>query len=342
MKVLFIEPKENFERLIDVSSFVSGGEYSFGVPFVVVDLVSYINEFDYVVTCIEHSCLSRNIIDVANELDLHTVLIMDGTFEYKNSIDNPYLKKVGFKLLKSNRFTFVFSPDILMKKYVESLESIFKEYMPKHAFYLREKNMEICEEKKVLLTTANQAYFNEEEFQRLVRLFNSIIKVLTESSICFSFRVFDERLIKELNIKPINNNLDCSFSDCLANHSHVITTPSTIVYTSILADRPTALALYRDVPITQPAGWLFYENKSLGNSVLNFLNSDLDRMNYQRLNTSNVKSPNLDLVTVRNKEKRLSLNNSFLVFNIEYTARCLFQRAIFSKLKKRLKNVFKS
>ncbi|MEJ2912977.1 hypothetical protein [Pseudoalteromonas sp. C12FD-1] len=321
MKILFIEPRCYFERLIDIKVIEKNHEVTFGVPMFLVSLRGFLLRYDYIATCIEHSVLSRNIISNAVVLNIRTGLISDGTYEFTNATKNPYLKSIKYNLLENVSFSDIYSPDNMMKSYIRSFGTKFHYYLPLHAKYYNGEGMkEVIVTKRVLITTANSAYFNEEEFIALCSIIKSITQSLTNQNFEFRFRIFDKRLIKELKITPDINELDSDISSCISLFSHVITTPSTIVYTSIEAKKPTALLLYRDSPITQPAGWLIFNNVNLNKTLYNFIENGNERLAFQ---TRSIFSGEHSFEPQRSEAKHISYKSDFLNFNFETLSRKL-------------------
>ncbi|CAH0527273.1 hypothetical protein [Vibrio hippocampi] len=343
MKILFIEPRFYFERLISIEDLIiKGHEVRFGVPVVITSLKSFCEQYDLVVTCIEHSAVSRRLISYCNYLGLNTVLIMDGTYEFSNSHSNPYLKKIKFKLLHSNKFTYVFSIDLMMKGYIESLGSKFVGYCPRHANPI--KKMKNLTNDKILLTTANSAYFDEFEFCSLIRLLTKIIDYLEKSNIDYSFRIYDKRVINELNIEQNKNDINEGFQETLLKYSHVVSTPSTIINTAVEANIPTALLLYRDAPITQPAGWIISDGVELNRTFISFLSKSSDRMNFQKrfsLDSNIDACKTIDDLVCGNENESISehINKDYLNLSIEYKVRLLntfnWFKSVISKVKKK-------
>lgn len=344
MKILFVEPKQYFDRLIDIDTLDKDYEVTFGLPSFLCSSVSFLKAYDVVITCIEHSTLSRNTINISKALGIKTVLFMDGTYEFTNATKNPYLKKIGFKLLNSSQFSLVFSPDILMKSYIENLGTRYCFYLPKHAMFKNHSGKKVFLMKKILITTANSAYFNVKELSGLVELIKLVMKTLNEQKIEYKFRIFDENLISKLEIPVSQNDIGDDISTCISKYSHVITTPSTIVYTAIQAEKPTAILLYRDSPITQPAGWVFYKGLDFDTTISDFILNFEERMEFQRrslLLTANIKKDLADRGERRIEEEIVILNKDFMNISFEYGIRKLSYGKVFKNIIKTIKGLIK-
>lgn len=343
MKILFIEPKHYFERLIDVNALEHEFKVTYGIPCFVYSLVSFLKAYDFVITCIEHSTISRNVIEISKGLGIKTALFMDGTYEFTNATKNPYLKKIDFTLLNSRQFSIIFSPDIMMKKYIENLGAKYCFYLPKHAMFKSNKEKKELLSKKVLITTANSAYFNDEEFYGLVELIKTIVETLKEKDVEYEFRIFDEKLISKLNIPDSQNNIKNDISTCISLFTHIITTPSTIAYTSVQAEKPTALLMYRDSPITQPAGWLFFRGLNFENSMKSFLVEYSERIVFQDgflSDNERLKSTLENLVVSDNP--KYAIKRDFINFTLEYQIRDKMQFSLLKNTIRKIKNVIKN
>lgn len=302
---------------------------------------AFCEKYDLVVTCVEHSILSRNIINCCNMLGIDTALIMDGTYEYENANNNPYLKKMNFKLLDNTKFNYIFSVDKMMERYINSLGAKFIHYFPKHARV--DKNMEPPILKRLLLTTANSSYFNESEFDELVCLLKKIRLFLENSGIEFKFRVYDDKIIKELNINEDENDILLGFAETIKKYSHVISTPSTIINSSINANRPTAVLMYRDAPITQPAGWIISNSVSLDKTFSSFLKPCKNRMSFQQRFCGGEFQEFDEFLKdkLASKEKDKVVDEAlcdFINLSIEYRVRCMKSNVIFKKIIAKVKS----
>ena len=137
---------------------------------------------------------------------------------------------------------------------------------------------------RVLLTTANTAYFNNEEYEVLLGLISDIAILLIGEKVDFSFRIFDQKLLASLNKKcgfGVLNDIDERFEDTLQRYSSVITTPSSVAVVSMFHRRSTALLIYRDWPMLLQTGWLVPSAQIFRFHLNDFLKRSDPRMDVQ-------------------------------------------------------------
>jgi hypothetical protein len=296
-KVLFLEPYSYFERL----GVVPKNNYFFGIPFFVADIENYICNFSLVITCIDHSDFSNNAIGLARRNGIKTVLLMDGVFEFSNSINNPYLKKINKKLLLNRMYDSIITPDKYTNEIFDNISKSYY-YMPKHSVVKESYRNPPKRSKKFLITTANTAYFDDSEFNILIRLLKEISRVLDNNKIEYSYRIFDEKILKQLSASVINDK-ESSFDETLQNYHALISTPSTVVCGAILMGMPVCVLSYRDVPLRTASGWVYHEGLNFDKILQSMLDSDKDRMRWQSLLLPNNVVPLNEIIDLLELEK---------------------------------------
>jgi len=215
-------------------------------------------------------------------LGVKTILCSDGIFDFANSFKNPMHLKYGltsFHPILQDVFLCVGKNEA---NYFND-KAITMDFMPKRLIS-RKVPCPIPEDKRVLLTTANTAYFNNQEYDVLLGLIIDIGTLLIEGSIDFSFRIFDKKLLASLNKEfglDISNDIDEGFEDTLQRYSSVITTPSSIAVVSMFHRRSTALLIYRDWPMLLQTGWMVPSAKIFGIHLSDFLMRSESRMEVQ-------------------------------------------------------------
>ncbi|WP_305373320.1 hypothetical protein [Photobacterium leiognathi] len=142
----------------------------------------------------------------------------------------------------------------------------------------KEKLEKINHEESILITTANQAYFNKKEYERLIELLVGIVSVLKEKNVRFKFRIFDKKILDNLRLILIDleNDINSNFEECLSNYTHVITTPSSISLTSMFHEKPVMSINIRTEPLNIQSGWVVSNIELFQDSLDDFLN------NYQK------------------------------------------------------------
>lgn len=352
--ILFSEHEEYYRDLglIDVNDM----SYVFGGCQLYKKNLTYLATFDAFV-CSFYT-MPHNIIltNKFKSLNIKTVLCSDGIFDFSNSFNNPMVKKYEVAL---------FHP--VIQDYFLCVGQNEKEYFSDSVTTLRfvpERMLsttDVIQEpklKRTLITTANTAYFSEEEFERLFSLLLDITLLLNNNEIVFSFRIFDERLLTALYERldfKIANDIDNDFETTLALYSSVITTPSSIAITAMYHQRSVSLLIYRDCPMLMQAGWLTPSADVLESSLDSFVNAEASRITIQnRLLKAYLTKNGLNehLQTILNyeinstaKDLEIYINKSLLNmleskfnFNFEWFVRRIYLSFKKTKLMKNVRN----
>jgi len=203
---------------------------------------------------------------------------------------------------------------------------------------------------RILITTANNAYFSKKEFDRLVGLINDLSDYLFEKRIDFSFRIFDRAILDSLlHGGSVSNDVDGSFEDCLSKYSHVISTPSSVVVTSMYHGKATAQLIYRSEPTAVATAWNIPSIDIFDDTFQSFINCQEQLMEYQMDSVSDnfdnatpkdvVDKVFMDLSAYRSStnvsefrdsEVDRILNSSFN-FNFEFFLRRIFEMSFVSR-----------
>lgn len=277
-KILFLQPKEYFERLgLNFDALKHDAE--FGV-FLFSSFARNVSSYSCVVSCIDHSHFNRLICMHALSRGVPAALIMDGVFEWSNATENKFLLKRKISLLSPFCYSHALVVDeqlnsILNKKGVESMR-----YVPG----LSESNPSLSsgsKENKILVTTANTAYFNDSERDSLVSLLKEVVGVLKRKDIPYFYRIFDRSLLERLGDKDAANNTDGDINDVIEFASAVITTPSTLVSKVVGAGVPVALLDYRDGPIFMQTGWRINGASDIAKTIDSLIAPDESRLGIQ-------------------------------------------------------------
>ncbi|MDI5885747.1 hypothetical protein ACFO0O_07370 [Cobetia amphilecti] len=293
-QILFLQPKQYLNRLLgaEFCQYIDG-ECFFGTPIYIVNEEKFLKKFDIVVSCIDHSRSTQNLITIANRLNIKTVHLFDGTYDIGNVVNNPHLIRYPYYQLSGCFYKYILGTDLILKKYFENQGSIFLPYMPKHCLvkFSGEKiamdSPDKSVTKRVLITTSNSPYFNNRELIEILYLINMVVEEFRLIGISFCFRIYDKKLADGIYaLNEDNNYIEGQFEDVAKNASGIITTPSSIAYTAFQLQLPVGLLIYRDVPITQPAGWLISRGICIKETLSSFIRTDDFRMDYQNRMTS--------------------------------------------------------
>lgn len=355
-KILFIESYDKCREL-GLLSLLSKFDCEFDGRRFYNRNEDFFRVFDLVIFTNYASSLSNYICCKCRDYGVKTLFFSDGVFDLANSIRNPQLKgaqRVLYGFLPFDFFAKV--TDVFL--YGGAPE--FMSYVPERIISYSEKSeSNCCSKPLVLITTANTAYFNDCERSRLVRLVIDVTSYLNEREISYSYRVFDEELLRAIPDAGLKlNDIEESFEDTLSRYSHVIATPSSVVVTSMFHNKATAQLIYRSEPTSVMTAWNIPSVEVFKESFDSYIGSDDALMDVQRKIASrfvNAASPcsvveralecdvasfSSDLVRFRQSEAERILNSSFN-FNIEYFARRIYENNRSSRFFKFIKRLLK-
>lgn len=312
-----------------------------------------LKKYSLIVSTLYTNPLSNFLIIKAKENNVKTFLISDGIIDWSNMFNNPLQLKYGLNLYhpiihdmflcvgdeESSYFNFMGVPSI---NYIPA--RIINSY----------KSIPLPKTKKILITTANTAYFNETEKRMLINLLIGIKKETSKLNIDVIYRIFDECIIEELNIQE-NNMIDEDFDTILETVDTVITTPSSISLNSMYHQRAVGHLLYRDTPIFIQSGWLISNAYPLEDTLKSILERDSTRIYFQNFQLQKyIKKENEVTEDIENfisesntnsndfqkfiDQNLYNLLNSKFNYNIEYFIR---KKYLNLKKKKHLNSFFK-
>lgn len=317
MRVLFLQPKEYFLELIDVDVFFSKHELKFGyLPYCRID--SMVKQFDIVVSCIDHDENSRHICRIAKQVGCEVVFFQDGVFDFSNAYHNPFLMLKDKVLHEVNCYTKIFFTDFTAKKYFSNYMIDYNVYWPKRMLKSTTKfdlGYNPSQPPKVLISTANSPYFDDNEFERLVVIINNVTKELDTLNVAYDYRIYDEKLLNSLEIHPQKNKNTGTFESCIkSGYSALFSTPSSIVNTAAFFEIPVAVFDYRSSPMMSVAGWRIHMSLNIRNEIISIMERDLSRMDYQRRMLPDSFSEPDNQTDFINKEKRTGFEYIFRFF----------------------------
>lgn len=277
-----------------------------------------LKKYDYVISYLYTNPLSNLLIIKAKRNDIKTLLISDGIFDWNNAFENTMQKKYNLKLYHPIIHDHFLVVGDCEKDYFEKLGVKSSTFIPNRII----SNKDIIKlpiKDKILITTANTAYFNQSEKTSLINLLKDVIKSISELNIDVIYRIFDDDLVRILQVKDEDNFKEGSFEETLKNASCVITTPSSICINSMYHGRSVGMLLYRDSPLFMQTGWLIHNSANIQSTILSMLARDSDRIMYQNYQVSNyVNDNNLsDLLTVENIKLTEDVVNKFVNQNYE-------------------------
>ena len=280
MKILFSEGEEYY-RALGLKD-IEGARFVFdGMRFYIKSEV-YLSQFQIFVCA--YYTMPHNVILTRkfNKMGIKTVLCSDGIFDFANAINNPMHTKYSLKLFHPILQDFFLCIGKNERDYFMQ-DTIALDFMPDRVIS-KEEPVTMPKIRKVLITTANTAYFNDEEYELLLRLMLDVVNLLKEENVDFSFRIFDKRLMNEIENNCdfcTGNDLKESFEDTLKRYSSVITTPSSVAVVSMFHKRPTGLLIYRNWPNFLQTGWLIPSAIVFKSNLDEFVFADESRMAIQ-------------------------------------------------------------
>lgn len=221
-----------------------------------------------------------NIIAIkARAAGTNTVLIADGIIDWANCTKNPFVLESKLQLYQPIVHDTFLCPGLLEGKIFcekKSIPFIPHKLLPKPAIIKPEK---MTTTSTLLLTTANTPYFNFSEKVRLQELIKEIISI---PDIKIILRIFDKSLLDFKEATHFHNELDKPFEELINEVSAVITTPSSVALTSMLAGKPTCQIIYRDTPILMQTGWILHASCNIRETVESLLLAEKSRLDFQQ------------------------------------------------------------
>lgn len=289
-KILCLEPKKYYEDLGIFNNILEESNNNFIFQFNGNKKYKISDEeilyFDLIISIHYTNYLSNFLIIKAKKNGVKTLLLADGIMDWSNFFNNP-------KQLKKN--LNLYHP--IIHDHFWTVGKFEKEYFmyrgQKTNFYLPSRILKVGnvfnlpKQNKILVTTANTAYFNEIEKIALINSLKEIKKNIEEKNIEVVYRIFDENLLSELKIEPQNNNIISEFDDILKEVSSVITTPSSITINAMFHNRSVGQIIYRDSPLFVQSGWNLSSGYSISSTIDSLLAREVKRMEFQKYQVSN-------------------------------------------------------
>jgi len=342
-KVLYIE---SHQKCRELGVFDSRAEWEseFDGRKYLCKEAGFFSKYDLVIATNYSSSISNLICCKCKSVGVKTAFFSDGIYDLANSIRNPLLlgnRRVLYGYLPFDYF-FAVNKVVLFSGHPQ-----FFYYLPRRVVNMN-SILELPESDKLLITTANSAYFDNAEYGSLIKLINQVIAYVSSKGMQFSIRIFDEKILGDLVLPDgVHNDVGDEYEECLRGYSHVITTPSTIALTSMYHGRATAQLIYRSEPASVSSAWNIPSIEAFDAAYESFRLRDGNLMSYQSASiafSSDSISPEQAVETVLLQERELYdqysqfreseaeriLNSSFNL-NLEYWFRKFYERSIFRK-----------
>ncbi len=319
---------------------------------------SSVNPLDYACFICSYYSLSQNTLLTIRfrKLGVPTILVSDGIYDFANSFSNQMHAKYELIFYHNIIQDSLIMADKKSCKYLKfsGAKNIFH-YRPNRMISNKNLVRFSCD-KSILITTANQAYFNNKERERLIEFLVGVVSILKERNVRFRFRIFDKELLDKLSLilNEIDNDISSNFEDCLYKYSHVITTPSSITLTSMFHEKPVMSINIRTEPLNIQSGWVVSNIELFQDSLDEFLDNYETRLIQQRYLLNDYLSDN-DLMSSINDAIKgnlrddvifcdkmlLKMLNSKFNFNFEYFIRRIYYHVKKYNLVKYLRKAIK-
>lgn len=341
-KILFLEDKKYFDML-GLKEIYKKYKCEFnGIRYYKISS-SKLKSYKAIISFLYHNPISNFIILKAKRLGVKTIFLSDGIYEFANAYKNEELNKYKLKLFDPIIHNIFLCIGKKEKKLFQNSYNHVEQFLPKRVLNIKKEKIILKEKGKILITTANTAYFNEIEKKQLILLMKEVIKELEKLKLDYIFRIFDSELIKVLRIEPQKNYKNGTFEQILEKVEYVITTPSSISLTSMYHQRAVAQLIYRDTPLLLQSGWNISKSYPIRETLTSFIKKDKERMNFQNnILKEYIIEKEIDeiLDDIINKEYKIKIENfiktneenmlnSIFNFNVEY-----FFRKIYLVIKK--------
>ncbi|WP_075178738.1 hypothetical protein [Neptunomonas phycophila] len=330
MKILALQDESYYSELgVDFSGCI----VDFGLSLC-ISAKRKLLKYDLVINCLDHDLSARNIICLANFLKIPTVYISDGIYDITNAKENPVVKKEGRQQLFPAIYGTIFCVGEKFKSWYGSKYPNVKtiSYLPKRA------TVDLDEEKfdcagSVLITTALRPYFNDDDFKSLIKILLYIIHVLDKIGMDYSFRIFDEKILREIPSINKKNCVEGTFSDALSNAKCVISSTSTVLQTCSLYGVSSVLLNHRDTAV------LYEVDLSISSSGLKTYN-DLKRVLNKEIHIKNpVSGISLSDYSFGYVSGLEELSSDFWNINFMFYLRKIY-RALPASVRKKIKGFF--
>ncbi|WP_045406191.1 hypothetical protein [Vibrio jasicida] len=314
MCLLFLDSFNCISRLLDVELLLKDHSVHFDGIYNYGESNAFYKNYDAVVFTNFQNPIAHKIILQCKLLGVKTIFLTDGIFDWANAFSNPKHEAVNlYSLFPIDFDQLIVAGNTQSTNYFKYL---YKNLSVKTYLPLRNKNLYIKDtdmSERVLITTANTAYFSELELERLIKLIDKTTESLIEINIRFDFRIFDSNLLQRLKHKNYGKNIiSGDFHTASRKYCAYFTTPSSVILDLALLNRPIFTYLYRDTPLQVHSGWLIFEGleikELLSSVILSDKNSpDYDyRLAYQRsLVETNTTEKDIFMIEKSRREKNI-------------------------------------
>ncbi len=336
-KILFIQSEFDFNQFFDEKIFPNRDDIEFeGIKYL-NETAEYFSKYTKVYSCDYFDEYAYSIIKKAKSTGVDTFLLMDGIYDWANLYVNPkWEEKKNF--FDVSFYKLIYCVDSHSASYLSSTGASTDVYAPSRIFNITtkdktKKNKIInTSKKKILITSSNTPYFDKTEFIRIINIFKSVIEWGKLNSVDIYYRIYNEKILKELDINQEVNLTEGSIDTYLKEIDVLITTPSSISITAAALDKPFIHIIYRDTPIAVQAAWQIFNPEMSSEVLKSALIREENRMMHQR---TIIPKMRINLETKKINKKNEDVNV------VKYSSLKLFLVILKSKLKGLYYKLFK-
>jgi hypothetical protein len=234
-----------------------------------------------VVNCIDTSPTARRILESAAGRDVPRIYLFDGIYDVTNAYRNPAHRRRRLAQMDPLLYTHIACVDRWSHRAFAALGAHTHAWLPPHAQPDDGPGPAHAPEAAFLVATARSPVFDAGERARLRKLLALTIAALDRLGAEYRFRTGDTDLLTSLGVPARRNDARDPFARCIRRYKCLITTPSTVATTAMLAGKPTAILDYRDGPLTQQAGWRIHRSTDIDATLAAMLQPSPERMTFQ-------------------------------------------------------------
>lgn len=234
-----------------------------------------------IVNCVDTSAAARRVLEMAATRGVPRLYLFDGIYDVANAYRNPAHLRQGLRQMDPLLYTHAACVDRWSREAFAALGVRTHAWLPARAAPDRDKNPQPNQTAAFLIATARTPAFDKSERERLERLIDRVVSGMERIGADYRFRTGDRRLLASLGVAAGDNDTGEPFAKCIRRYRCLITTPSTIATTAMLAGTPTATLDYRDAPLTQQTGWRIHGAVDIDGVLASMLEPAAERMSFQ-------------------------------------------------------------
>lgn len=287
--ILFLQPARQFEDLgVNLERLRHVARYGVISPR---SLPRRLRNTGLVVNCVDTSVAARRILELAASRGVPRLYLFDGIYDVANAYRNAAHRRAN--QMDPLLYTHVACVDRWSCEAYAALGVRTHAWLPARAAPAPtgDETSPRSRTAGFLIATARTPAFDKGERLRLEKLITLTVAALERMGADYRFRIGDRELLKSLGIPTRDNDTAESFAKSILRYQCLITTPSTIATTAMLAGTPTATLDYRDAPLTQQTGWRIHQSTDLDGALASMLRPAADRMTFQAREIAHLSAP---------------------------------------------------